>query len=76
MKMYFFQMPLHVTGVSEQESPFTFGTASPTLQFKWSVSNDKVAALQGLYNSVNVCFNLYFNRFISYKTLNARLLIV
>ncbi|KAG8201918.1 hypothetical protein JTE90_027395 [Oedothorax gibbosus] len=48
------EMPLHVTGVSELESPFTFGTASPTLQFKWSVSNDKVASLQGLYNSIGI----------------------
>lgn len=53
-----YQMPLYVTGVTEQESPFTFGTALPAAKFKWTVSNDKVASAYNLYSSVSI---LYFH---------------
>ena len=47
-------MPLYVTGITEQENPFTFGTALPAAKFKWTVSNDKVASLHSLYSSVSL----------------------
>lgn len=55
-------MPLYVTGVTKEESPFSFGTASPAVKFKWTVSNDKVASLNNFYSSVSFFFNyLVFN---------------
>lgn len=57
-------MPLYVMGVTEQESPFTFGTALPAAKFKWSVSNDKVASLCNLYSSVSYFkFRLIINTY-------------
>ncbi|XP_054706619.1 nuclear pore membrane glycoprotein 210-like [Uloborus diversus] len=48
------EMPLYVMGTTEQETPFTFGTALPSAKFKWSISNDKVASLHNLYTPMGL----------------------
>ncbi|GIY11089.1 hypothetical protein CDAR_380621 [Caerostris darwini] len=48
------EMPLYAMGHTDSESPFTFGTAVPSAKFKWSISNDKVASINTLYNPVGL----------------------
>ncbi|KAJ8299580.1 hypothetical protein KUTeg_023640 [Tegillarca granosa] len=47
-----FQMPMYAVGLTEHETPFTFGSAIPPLTFVWSVNNKDVVKLQNvLYKS-------------------------
>ncbi|ELU01491.1 hypothetical protein CAPTEDRAFT_222865 [Capitella teleta] len=43
------KMPMYAVGISENESPFSFGSALPSLSFHWSLSNKDVCALKPLF---------------------------
>lgn len=44
------QMPVYAVGVTEQEIPFTFGSAFPNLNFNWSVSNQNIVQLKSVFH--------------------------
>ena len=46
------QMPLFAMGLGENETPFTFGSSRPPLQFDWSITNSDVAQLQPIFYKV------------------------
>ena len=46
-------MPVYATGLSEHETPFTFGTAVPPLTFTWSINNKDVVSLQNVFHKVS-----------------------
>ncbi|KAK3103291.1 hypothetical protein FSP39_018237 [Pinctada imbricata] len=48
------QMPVYVTGMSEHETPFTFGSSIPPLTFTWSVNNKDVVSLQNVFHKSNL----------------------
>ncbi|KAL4239760.1 hypothetical protein ACF0H5_000563 [Mactra antiquata] len=43
-------MPLYAVGLTEHETPFTFGSAMPPLSFKWSVNKKDVAQLHSVFH--------------------------
>ena len=49
-----FQMPLYAVGLTEHETPFTFGSSVPPLAFTWSVNKKDVATLQSVFHKVSV----------------------
>ena len=48
---------MYAIGLSDEE-PFTFATAIPYLKFHWSISNNEVALLKSVYDSV--CISTVF----------------
>ena len=51
--IFLFQMPLFAVGLTEHETPFTFGSAVPHLSFKWSVNKKSVTLLQSVFHEVS-----------------------
>lgn len=47
-------MPLYAVGLTEHETPFTFGSSVPPLAFRWSVNKKDVAQLQSVFHKVCV----------------------
>ena len=45
-------MPVYAVGLTEHETPFTFGSTAPPLSFKWSVNKKDVAKLQSVFQQV------------------------
>lgn len=46
------QMPVYVTGITSNQSPFSFGNAVPGLTFHWSVTKRDVLDLRGRHHEV------------------------
>lgn len=46
-------MPMFAVGLTEHETPFTFGSAIPPLTFVWSVNNKDVVKLQNVLYKVS-----------------------
>ncbi|XP_048780768.2 nuclear pore membrane glycoprotein 210-like isoform X2 [Ostrea edulis] len=44
------KMPLYGIGLTEHETPFTFGSATPPLVFTWSINNKDVIQLQNVFH--------------------------
>lgn len=44
---------MYVIGLSDQENPFSFGTADPPVEIEWSISNADVADIKSTYHKVN-----------------------
>ena len=53
MSFVLLQMPLFAVGLTEHETPFTFGSAIPPLSFSWSVNKKSVAELQSVFHKVS-----------------------
>ena len=49
----FLQVGMYAVGLSDEE-PFTFATAIPHLKFHWSITNNEVALLKSVYDSVRI----------------------
>ncbi|GAB1602354.1 nuclear pore membrane glycoprotein 210-like isoform X1, partial [Argonauta hians] len=47
-------MPLFAVGITDNVTPFSFGSAIPALSFSWTVSNSKVAKLQSVYHETGL----------------------
>ena len=45
-------MPMYAVGLTEHETPFTFGSAVPGLTFTWSVNNKDVVNLENVFHEV------------------------
>ena len=45
---------MYAVGQSDQETPFTFGSARPPLLFTWSVNNKDVVVLNNVFHKVLV----------------------
>ncbi|CAH1786082.1 unnamed protein product [Owenia fusiformis] len=43
------QMPVYALGMNEHETPFTFGSSLPPLEFHWSINNKEVIELKSVY---------------------------
>jgi len=50
--MFILQIPMYAVGQSDQETPFTFGSARPSLLFTWSVNNKDVVVLNNVFHKV------------------------
>ncbi|XP_064601442.1 nuclear pore membrane glycoprotein 210-like [Liolophura sinensis] len=48
------EMPLYAVGVTEHETPFTFGSVSPPLIFTWTVTNKDVALLRSTFHQSGI----------------------
>nr|AAH52468.1 Nup210 protein [Mus musculus] len=48
------QMPVFVTGITSNQSPFSFGNAVPGLTFHWSVTKRDVLDLRGRHHEVSI----------------------
>lgn len=48
------KVPLHLMGANEFETPFSFGTSVPNLKITWSVSNDNIALIEQVFQSVSL----------------------
>jgi len=48
------KLPLHLLGANEFETPFAFATSIPSLKISWSVSNDNIAVIERVFESVRV----------------------
>ena len=48
-----FQMPVYAMGVTEHETPFSFGSSVPPLTFSWSVNSREVLHLESVYHGVS-----------------------
>lgn len=48
------QMPVYVTGITSNQSPFSFGNAVPGLTFHWSVTKRDVLDLRGRHHEVTI----------------------
>ncbi|CAI9723077.1 Hypothetical predicted protein [Octopus vulgaris] len=48
------RMPLFAVGITDNVTPFSFGSAIPPLSFSWTVSNSKVATLQSVYHKTGL----------------------
>jgi len=46
------QMPVYAVGLTDQETPFTFGASIPPLSFRWSLNKKDVARLQSVFAEV------------------------
>ena len=51
------KLPIHLLGANEFETPFSFGTSMPSLKITWSVSNDNIAAIENLFQSVSSIYS-------------------
>ncbi|XP_055343624.1 nuclear pore membrane glycoprotein 210-like [Paramacrobiotus metropolitanus] len=48
------EMPLVAFGLTDQETPFTFGSTMPMYKFVWSIDNPESAGLQSVYHSLGL----------------------
>ena len=46
------QMPVYVTGITNNQNPFSFGNAVPGLTFQWSVTKRDVLDVRGRHHEV------------------------
>ncbi|XP_052692934.1 nuclear pore membrane glycoprotein 210-like [Crassostrea angulata] len=44
------KMPIYAVGLTEHETPFTFGSAMPPLVFTWSINNKDIIQLQNVFH--------------------------
>lgn len=45
---------MYAVGQTDQETPFTFGTARPSLTFTWSVNNKNVVILNNVFHKASI----------------------
>ncbi|XP_067655062.1 nuclear pore membrane glycoprotein 210-like isoform X1 [Haliotis asinina] len=50
------QLPVYAVGLTEHETPFTFGSSLPPLSFHWSVNSRKLVSLKSVYHKSNILF--------------------
>ena len=55
-----FQMPVYAMGVTEHETPFSFGSSLPPLTFTWAVNSREVLHLESVYHGVSSCLTSLF----------------
>ncbi|XP_014445955.1 nuclear pore membrane glycoprotein 210 [Tupaia chinensis] len=55
------QMPVYVTGITNNQSPFSFGNAVPGLTFHWSVTKRDILDLRGRHHEASVQLPLQYN---------------
>ena len=55
-----FQMPVYAMGVTEHETPFSFGSSLPPLTFTWAVNSREVLHLESVYHGVSSCLTFSF----------------
>ena len=55
-----FQMPVYAMGVTEHETPFSFGSSLPPLTFTWAVNSREVLHLESVYHGVSSCLTFLF----------------
>ncbi|EDL91358.1 nuclear pore membrane glycoprotein 210 [Rattus norvegicus] len=55
------QMPVYVTGITSNQSPFSFGNAVPGLTFHWSVTKRDVLDLRGRHHEVSIRLSPQYN---------------
>ncbi|XP_062607902.1 nuclear pore membrane glycoprotein 210-like [Saccostrea cucullata] len=48
------KMPLYAIGLSEHETPFSFGSAMPPLVFTWTINNKDVIQLQNVFHKTGL----------------------
>ncbi|XP_048212293.1 nuclear pore membrane glycoprotein 210 [Perognathus longimembris pacificus] len=48
------QMPVYVTGITNNQSPFSFGNAVPGLTFHWSVTKRDILDLRGRHHEASI----------------------
>ncbi|KFO36369.1 Nuclear pore membrane glycoprotein 210 [Fukomys damarensis] len=48
------EMPVYVTGITNSQSPFSFGNAVPGLTFHWSVTKRDILDLRGRYHEASI----------------------
>lgn len=46
------QMPVYVTGITNNQNPFSFGNAVPGLTFHWSVTKRDILDIRGRHHEV------------------------
>ncbi|XP_022313260.2 nuclear pore membrane glycoprotein 210-like [Crassostrea virginica] len=44
------KMPIYAVGLTEHETPFTFGSSMPPLVFTWSINNKDIIQLQNVFH--------------------------
>ncbi|XP_003463919.2 nuclear pore membrane glycoprotein 210 isoform X2 [Cavia porcellus] len=55
------QMPVYVTGITNSQSPFSFGNAVPGLTFHWSVTKRDILDLRGRYHEASIRLQSQYN---------------
>lgn len=48
------QMPVYVTGITNNQNPFSFGNAVPGLTFHWSVTKRDILDIRGRHHEVPI----------------------
>ncbi|CAG2178246.1 unnamed protein product, partial [Oppiella nova] len=48
------QLPLQLMGANEFETPFSFGSAIPALRITWSLSNENIATIGGVFQKSGI----------------------
>lgn len=46
------QMPIYITGITNNQNPFSFGNAVPGLTFHWSVTKRDILDIRGRHHEV------------------------
>lgn len=46
------QMPVYITGITNNQNPFSFGNAVPGLTFHWSVTKRDILDIRGRHHEV------------------------
>lgn len=49
------QMPIYITGITNNQNPFSFGNAVPGLTFHWSVTKRDILDIRGRHHEVTTC---------------------
>ncbi|XP_062969977.1 nuclear pore membrane glycoprotein 210 [Cynocephalus volans] len=55
------QMPVYVTGITNNQNPFSFGNAVPGLTFHWSVTKRDILEVQGRHHEASVQIPSQYN---------------
>uniref|UniRef100_A0A8C5QI72 Nucleoporin 210 n=1 Tax=Leptobrachium leishanense TaxID=445787 RepID=A0A8C5QI72_9ANUR len=55
------QMPVYVTGITSQQSPFSFGNAIPGLSFQWTVQKKDFLDIRSRHDEIFVSLPAWYN---------------
>ncbi|XP_073900657.1 nuclear pore membrane glycoprotein 210 isoform X2 [Castor canadensis] len=55
------QMPVYITGITNNQSPFSFGNAVPGLTFHWSVTKRDILDLRGRHHEASIQLPSQYN---------------
>uniref|UniRef100_A0A8C6RJI4 Nucleoporin 210 n=1 Tax=Nannospalax galili TaxID=1026970 RepID=A0A8C6RJI4_NANGA len=55
------QMPVYITGITSNQSPFSFGNAVPGLTFHWTVTKRDILDLRGRHHEASIRLSSQYN---------------